>query len=202
MAVALGATVMLGACKKSDANTADTAAVTTPAATDTGMRAGTGSSTSMNNGAAPAQMSDAQIFAMVSAANQGEVAAGKMAETKATNASVKAFARDMVTDHSKMLTDGQALAKKLNITPDAAAADSLVKANQAMANTLSNTAKGAAFDSAYVNGQVAGHQKVLDMVKAAEGQAQHPELKTMLTNAQPAIQRHLDRIKDIQGKMK
>lgn len=213
IAVALGAAAVLGACSKGDKNAADTTAMAAaPAAGDSSMRAGamnagTGSSTSMNNGntATPASsqpMTDAQIMAMTAAANEGEIAAGKMAETKATNPAVKAFARAMVTDHSMMLTKGQALAKKLNITPSAAAADSMSKSNQAMANTLTNTPKGMAFDSAYVNAQVMGHQQVLDMVKSAEGQAQNPQVKAMLSSAQPAVQRHLDRIKDIQGKMK
>jgi putative membrane protein len=197
-AVALCAVAMLGACKKGNSATDTTAAAT--GATDTSMAAGTGSSTSMK---APATaMTDAQIFAMLAAANQGEIDAGKTASTKATNPSVKAFARDMVTAHTKMLDDGNALAKKLNITPDTTAADSIKAMNQSTAATLSAAAKGAAFDSAYVNAQVAGHEYVLDMIKRAEGQAQNAQLKSALTSAEPKVQQHLDRIKDIQSKLK
>jgi len=194
-AVALCAVTMLGACKKGE-NATDT----TMASADTSMAAGMGSSTSMK-APAPA-MTDAQILAMLAAANQGEIDAGKMASTKATNASVKSFARDMVTAHTKMLNDGNALAKKLNITPDTAAADSINAMNQSTAATLTAAAKGAAFDSAYVNAQVAGHEYVLDMVKRAEEQAQNADLKSALTAAEPQVQQHLDRIKDIQSKMK
>jgi putative membrane protein len=198
LALALGAVTVLGGCKKND-NAADT----TMTAADTSMRAGTGSSTSMNAApaAAPA-MTDAGIMAMLGAANRGEIAAGKMAETKATSASVKSFARDMVAAHTKMLNEGNALAKRLKITPDSAAADSIMAMNQSTASELESTAKGAAFDSAYVNAEVAGHQYVLDLVKRAEGAAQNADLKTMLTSAEPQVQKHLDRIKDIQGKMK
>jgi putative membrane protein len=173
------------------------------ASADTSMKAGTGSSTSMNAAApAPAPMTDAQIFGMLAAANHGEIDAGKMAETKATNASVKSFARYMVSAHTELLNQGNALAKKLNITPDTAAADSINAMNQSTAATLSSTPKGAAFDSAYVNAQVTGHQYVLDMVKRAEGQAQNPQLKAALPGIEAKIQQHLDRIKDIQSKMK
>ena len=55
---------------------------------------------------------DAQILAFATAANKGEIAEGKLAETKATNAKVKAFARQMVADHTKMLAEGTAFAKK------------------------------------------------------------------------------------------
>jgi putative membrane protein len=147
-------------------------------------------------------MTDAQILAVVAAANEGEVAAGKLASTKATNDSVKAFARDMVTDHSKMLDDGRALAQKLNITPASTAADSLTKANHDLATRLSTAAKGAAFDTMYVNAQVAGHEQVLDMLKNAQSQAQNADLKSMLQSAQGTVQQHLDRIKTIQGSMR
>lgn len=197
-ALALGAVTMLGACKKGE-NAADT----TVAAGDTSMSAGTGSSTSMNAVApAPAPLTDAGILGMLAAANRGEIAAGKLAESKATNASVKSFARDMVTAHTAMLNSGNALAKKLNITPDSAAADSITAMNQSTGAALNAAAKGAAFDSAYVNAQVAGHQYVLDLVKRAEGAAQAPELKSALTSAEPKVQAHLDRITAIQGKMK
>lgn len=193
-AVALCALTMLGACRKGE-NATDT---TMAHAADTSMAAG--SSTAMS--APAATMTDAQIFAMLAAANQGEIDAGKMASSKATNASVKSFARDMVTAHTKMLNDGNALAKKLNITPDTAAADSINAMNKSTAATLSSATKGAAFDSAYVNAQVAGHEYVLDMVKRAEGQAQNADLKSALTAAEPQVQQHLDRIKDIQSKLK
>ena len=196
--LALGAVAVLGACSKSNS-----ASDTSMAAADTSMRAGTGSSSSMNASmaAAPA-MTDAGIFAMLHAANQGEVDAGKIAEKKATNPAVKSFAHDMVAAHTRMLNDGDALAKKLNITPDAAAADSIVAMNTSTAATLSSTPKGAAFDSAYVNAQVAGHQYVLAKIKTAEGAAQNADLKAALTAAEPQVQSHLDRISNIQGKMK
>lgn len=215
VAVAFGATVMLGACStKRDANTTDTTAMAAAPGTDStmnaagSMNAAAGSSTSMNNGGAMAgnmgnmAMTDADIFSMVSAVNKGEIAAGKMAETKATNPAVRAFAKDMVTDHTMLLNQGMALAKRLNVTPSPTADSSIVMMNNTMASQLSSAAKGMAFDSMYVNDQVQGHQAALDLVNNAEGKAQNADLKAMLTKAQPIIQRHLDRIKDIQGKMK
>lgn len=200
-AIALGAVTMLGACNKGD-TAADTTAAGMNADT-TAMSAGaTAAGTTGTAAAASTRMTDAGIFAMLSAANRGEIAAGKMAQDKASSAAVKSFARDMVTDHSRMLDDGSALAKKLNITPNAAAADSILRADSAMSGALAAAPKGAAFDSTYVNGQVAGHQTTLDMVKNAASQAQDAELKNMLNTATGVVQKHLDRIRDIQGKMR
>jgi putative membrane protein len=192
-ALALGAVTVLGACNKGD-NAADTTM-----AADTSMSAGMGSSTSMN---APAALTDAGIFAMLASANQGEIDAGKLAESKATSAAVKSFAHDMVTAHTTMLNDGDALAKTLNITPDPSVADSIKAMNQSTGAALGSAAKGPAFDSAYVNAQVTGHQYVLDMIKRAETAAQNADLKAALTATEPKVQQHLDRIKDIQSKLK
>jgi putative membrane protein len=189
----VGAAVSLVACKKSDTAMSDTATMTVTSMTG---------DTTVRSAAAGTAMSDATILARVAAANQGEVDAGKLAESKATNPDVKAFARMMVTDHGKMLSDGEALAKRINVTPDAAAADSIRAANKAMGDMLAAAPKGATFDTAYVNGQVIGHQNALDMLKSAADAAQNPDLKKALTDAQQPVQSHLDRIKDIQGKMK
>ena len=44
--------------------------------------------------------SDAQIASIVVTANQVDIDAGKLAESKGSNAEVKAFGKQMVTDHS------------------------------------------------------------------------------------------------------
>jgi putative membrane protein len=214
MALALGAVTMLGACKKSDNATAGAttaaestataggAAGTSTGASTAGATTGAVPNQATSNPASTEKMTDAEIFSMLKSANQGEIDAGKLAESKATNPAVKAFARDMVTDHTTLLNQGNALAKKLNVTPQPAATDSIAAMNKQVAQTLQQEPKGTKFDSAYVNNQVLGHQNTLDLVKRAQDQAQNAELKTLLQNAQPVIQRHLDRIKDIQGKLK
>jgi putative membrane protein len=197
--VLVGTVLVLGACKKGDNSNgaADTTAMARP---DSSMPAGAtpANSTATTSGA----MTDAQIFARLAAANEGEIAAGKLAESKATNADVKAFARMMVTDHTKLLNDGNALAKRLNITPDTTAAMSMQSDNATMASQLNAAPKGMTFDTTYVNGQAAGHQAVLQMIKTAETQAQSADLKKALNSAEPVVQHHLDRIQSIQGKLK
>lgn len=203
VALALGAVTLLGACKKTESvsdTTGMAAGAVTPA--DTTAKAESVTTASTSNPASTETMTDPEIFSMLKSANQGEIDAGKMAELKATNAAVKAFAKDMVTDHTTLLNQGNALAKKLNVTPKPAANDSIDGQNKAVAAALQQEPKGAKFDSAYVNNQVLGHQNTLDLVKRAEDQAQNDQLKALLKNAEPVIQRHLDRIKDIQGKLK
>ena len=201
-----GAVLVLGACKKEgSANGAGDTTMSANANPDTSAAARTGSSTSVNAPAtapaAPQPMTDAQIFAKLAAANTGEIAAAKIAESKATNTDVKAFARQMITDHTKLLNDGNALAKRLKITPDTTAAAAIMSDNSSLAGQLHAAPKGKTFDTTYVNAQVTGHQGALDMIKTAQTQAQNADLRQALSNAEPMVQHHLDQIKSIQGKL-
>src|SRR5262245_59305754 len=51
---------------------------------------------------APAAMTDANIAAIVVAANTIDVENGELAKTKTKNAGVKAFAEQMITDHKSV----------------------------------------------------------------------------------------------------
>ncbi len=215
-AITLGACAALAACAKKDAATdttamgASTGAMSGTTTTASGGMAGDSMSMGANgaNGtmaggamAGGKQMTDADIMAMVSAANQGEVAAGGMAKSKATNSDVKSYADEMVKAHTKMDNAGKEIGTKASVKPNMAAADSIIKANSAMGKMLSSAAKGTTFDTAYVNGQVMGHQNTLTLVQQAAGMAQNADLKKMLTDAQPDIQKHLDEAKSLQSKM-
>src|SRR5262245_41894757 len=70
--------------------------------------------------AAPAAAgpNDAQIAHIVVTANQVDIDAGKLAESKGANKDVKAFGKQMVTDHTGVNKQATALAKKLKVTPE------------------------------------------------------------------------------------
>ena len=62
-------------------------------------------------------MTDANIVAILDAANESDSAFGAMAVKKTKNAQVRQFARLMMAEHHLLRQQGQALAKKLNVTP-------------------------------------------------------------------------------------
>ena len=102
--------------------------------------------------------SDAQIASIVVTANQVDIDAGKLAESKGSNAEVKAFGKQMVTDHSGVNKQAVALVTKLKVTPEDNATSKSLKAGGA--DNVKNLEKlsGAAFDKAYVDHEVAYHQ--------------------------------------------
>lgn len=190
--LALGMTLALGACSKKDAGT-----------TDTGMAAGTMADTGM---AAPmpapaSALSDANVVFILDNANMLDSAAGSVAAKKGTSADVREFAQMMMRDHHSLRQQGQDLAKKLGITPEAPAVDDSKAALDRTMALLNGATKGKDFDKAYIDNEVTYHKAVLETATAAMGAAQNAELKNLIQKAAPAIQAHLDRAQAIQSKM-
>jgi predicted outer membrane protein len=62
-------------------------------------------------------VSEADIAAIVLAANQGEVMTNQVGTTKATVGAVQQFAQQMVTEHSAAITEAQTTFAQLGLTP-------------------------------------------------------------------------------------
>jgi putative membrane protein len=156
-----------------------------------------------NSMAAPAgatALGDADIATVIHEVNAGEIAAGKIAQTKASNAEVKAYAREMVQAHTALdkqdvKISGQTTATNTTIR------DSVVNANSAMGSQLQSASSGAEFDRAYIDGQVQGHQNALGFLQAAQNQTQNADLKKMIGAAIPDVQKHLERARSLQSKV-
>src|SRR5690242_21957046 len=98
---------------------------------------------------------DAQIAAIVVTANQVDIDAGKLAESKGSNPEVKAFGKQMVTDHSGVNKQAVALVTKLKVKPeDNPTSESLKKGGEDNLKNL-KTLSGAAFDKAYIDHEIA-----------------------------------------------
>ncbi|MDQ2988832.1 MAG: DUF4142 domain-containing protein [Pseudomonadota bacterium] len=146
---------------------------------------------------------DAQIAGIVVAANAVDIDAGKLAEKMSSNKDVKAFAQQMVTDHTGVNQQAGALVKKLNVTPeDSDTSKSLKQGGEANITKLKGM-KSAAFDKAYIDHEVTYHQAVLDAVDTTLiPNAKNAELKETLVKTRPAFVAHLEHAKHIQAGMK
>lgn len=191
-ALTLGACLAIACGKKDDASNVDSAggAVDTasPAVTS---GAGTGSMESANE-----PKNDAEIFALISQSNDAEVSSSELAQKNASNAQVKAFAKQMIADHSAMEKQGMTVAKALNVSPTDSTASKMDAANDAL-NDLKDK-KGADFDKAYMDMQVQAHQKTLADLQSFQNKAQNADLKNMITGAIPKVQSHLEKAQSLQ----
>lgn len=189
------AVMAVAGCSKKDSGASDTTAAASTRTTDTSSMA----ASSTNAGGS---WSDANILALLDAANAADSSEGAIAATKGTSAAVRNFGKQMVSDHHKMRVQGEALAKKLKLTPTPPADDNTTSDTQKEMDNLNSTAKGKDFDKAYIDGQVDDHKKVLDLAVKAMGQAQSTELKNLIQKATPTVQSHLDKAQSIQKTLK
>lgn len=151
--------------------------------------------------AQPAAPSDADIVAYLDVANMTDSANGKLASTKGTSADVTSYGKMMMGEHHALRDAGKALAKQKNITPNPAGGDSTLQKAQTTMQSLQSQAKGAAWDKAYIDGEVQTHEQVLSNAKAAHDQTKDADLKALIEKASPVIQKHLDRAREIQKKL-
>ena len=191
----LGACALWAACSKSDTKV-DSAAVA-----DSTAKANAAAAPAPAPPPAPAPLTDANIVAILDGANATDSAAGSVAATKGTHADVKTFGKDMMRDHHALRKAGEDLAKKLNLTPAMPAGDTSGAVAQTWQGTLNSTAKGADWDKAYIDHEVAYHQAVLSTAQAALGAAQDSSLKALITKAAPNIEAHLKHAQAIQTKL-
>ena len=192
MLLGASALAVAAACAKSVNKTDTTAAMSA----DTTSKAAAAPTTP-----APAALTDTNIFALLDEANAADSSLGALAATKATNASVRSFGKRMAHDHHELRKQGAELAKKLNITPNPPANDTLTNSAQKITDSLNAQPKGAAWDAAYMDHEVAAHQGVLALLQAAGTAATDTSLKALIAKAQPLIQNHLTMAQGIQGKL-
>ena len=143
---------------------------------------------------------DAQIASIVVTANQVDIDAGKLAQSRASNADVKAFAERMVVDHTGVNKSATDLAAKLKVTPEDNPTSQSLKSGGEKNLASLKTLQGAAFDKAYVDHEVAYHAQVLDAVdKVLIPSASNAELKALLVKVRPAFVAHLEHAKHLQA---
>ena len=144
-------------------------------------------------------ITDAQIAAIVVTANQVDIDAGTLAASTATDPQVKAFGKQMVTDHTGVNKQAGALVTKLGVTPEDNPTAQSLKSGGAENVTHLTGLKGADFDRAYVDHEVAYHQQVIDALDSTliPG-ATNGELKALLVKVRPAFVAHLEHAKMLQ----
>jgi putative membrane protein len=148
-------------------------------------------------------ITDAQIAHIVVTANQVDIDAGKLAASMGANPEVKKFGEQMVTDHTGVNKQAADLAGKLKVTPADNPTSQSLKAGGDKNVAKLKGLKGAEFDKAYIDQEVAYHQAVLDAVdKTLIPGASNAELKALLVKVRPAFVAHLEHAKAIQSKLK
>ena len=196
----------LGACKPSER--ADTAAARTDSAAgrldssanakmDSAHAMATDSSHRMTSGA----WTNDRIFGYSHNVDNGEIALGKLAEKKATNPQVKAYAREMVKDHTAMMNETHSLFGKLKAKPDSLADDAkdLAKDGADKLKELTDKAAGADWDKNYIENQIDTHQKVLDKLNDVAKNSTDSTVTKALAKTTAKVQEHLTKAQNLKN---
>ena len=144
------------------------------------------------------RVSDANIAAIVVAANNADIAYANMALNKAVSDEVKSFARRMVADHNGVNTAAAALVAKLGVTPAENSISLDLRDNAERIRDELREKEGIEFDRAYIENEIEYHQSVLNTIDdTLLPSATDAELKQLLQNTRPAVAAHLDHAKRI-----
>lgn len=146
-------------------------------------------------------LDDATIVAIFDAANSADIETGNLAATRGASAEVREFGKMLSRDHTQVRQLGRDLAAKLHVTPTPPADQSSAKAHAEAMKKL-RALKGAAFDHAFLQHEVAFHQGVIDAVTNTLLPAiQNAELKKLVTTVAPAFEAHRAAAKSLDEKL-
>lgn len=148
---------------------------------------------------AAASLSDAEIAAIVVAANAIDVGYGEIARERATDERVREFAETMIRDHTAVNRSAGELVGRLGVTPQPNDVSRSLEASAAETREMLQNAPGAEFDRSYIANEVAYHRTVLDALdNLLVPNATNAELKETLTGVRPAFEAHLRHAESLQ----
>ena len=152
---------------------------------------------------AAAKLTDPQIAHIAYTAGQLDIEAAKQAIAKSTNQDVRAFADDMVRDHTAVNKQALDLVNKLKVTPeDNDTSRALTKQAAAKRAELSKL-DGPAFDKAYIANEVAYHKTVNGALETTLiPSASNPELKSLLQTGLKIFEGHQQHAEQVAAALK
>lgn len=142
--------------------------------------------------AAPAMAtpSTSTFLASTAGANLFEIESSKVALTKTKNDKVKAFANQMVTDHTGAGAKFKQAVADAKLTPPA---EKLDAKHQALLDDLKKK-DGTAFDTAYIKAQTDGHTETVAMFEAYAKGGDNARMKQFANDMLPTLKTHLDEV--------
>lgn len=143
---------------------------------------------------AETQPQDLAFVQQAAAAGDKEVALGKLAEERSSNAEVDSFAEQMVSDHGAANSELLAIAGEREIDVPAPPAEAPGAADLA-------TLQGKAFDAAYVDLMVKDHEEAVALFEAQVGQGSDEALVAFAEEKLPTLRAHLEHARTLQNSL-
>lgn len=139
---------------------------------------------------------DRLFVQLVGQGGLAEVALAELADSRATHAGVKRFARRMSQDHGQGNAQLADAARRVNLEmPSQPSAD-----QQAMRERLASL-EGPAFDAAYLDGQLVAHQKTVQLLLWELNSGQMPPLQRHAAATLPVVLDHLEQVQQLRAEI-
>jgi putative membrane protein len=138
---------------------------------------------------------EALFFAKkVASATAFEIQSSQLAKQQSQSDAVRAFADQMIADHTKAADEFKAALQAAQIFPPP-----VEEPNPKQQATLSRlrAAHGASFDTAYVSAQLGAHKEAVVLFQTYARRARPPELKEFAQKMLPTLQHHLSMVQTL-----
>jgi putative membrane protein len=135
---------------------------------------------------------DRLFVQLLGAGGTAEVDAGKLAGERTRSGAVKAFAQEMVRDHTAAGSQLATLARQASIPwPSTLDPD-----HEAMHHGL-EAVSADRFDAVYLHGQLVDHQKTVQLLEWEIGSGQDADLQRYAANTLPTVLAHLRHVQQL-----
>lgn len=135
---------------------------------------------------------DAQIIDAMITGDSLEVAFGRLALDRGTNAGVRSLAQVIVNDHSASLAEEREMAVDEDIGRQAIPGMQLPGHLMRVYDSMATMSAGNGWDRAWLQHQIAHHRHTLDLLNAFRPNARDDDLEQQIDRVRPVVQRHLD----------
>jgi len=139
---------------------------------------------------------DKKFLAMAAQSDKNEIALSELAQQKATNPAVKAFAKKMVTEHTQMTESMKPFATSWGLNPPVSP-DSDTKKEWDKLNKLS----GKDFDKEYIDQMVSDHAKALTAFTTEAKDTKDAKFQATVVKGKTAVAAHKNMAYDLKKKM-
>ena len=151
-----------------------------------------GSSAPAAAAAQAAGPTDAEITAILLAANNTDISYAKLAPTRAESQAIKDFAARMLSDHTRVNSVVEEFMASANITPEENKTSLDFRDESAMKRDLMRELSGRSFDTTYIVNEITYHTRLLAAIDGTLLPAvRNAQLRQVITAIRPAVAAHL-----------
>lgn len=149
------------------------------------------------------RVTDANIAAIVVAANNADIAYANMALNKAISPEVRAYAQRMIADHGGVNTAATALVTRLGITPVETSISLDLRDKAELIRDRLRERQGVEFDRDYIDNEIEYHESLLKTIDdTLIPSATNPDVREILRTTRPAVAAHLEHAKRLRPSLR